>query len=81
MFEEEAEKPENPKVEGQTVRVGMEGITKCNGINFGTFQGRYIQGNGCRKLISCGGEIKNSMMELLQSMLAGQKNCSDEDLG
>ena len=81
MFVKGSGKPENPKVEGQTVRAGMEGIMKCNGINFGTFQAGYIQGNGFRKLISCGGDITKSMMELLQSMPAGQKNCSDKDLG
>ena len=32
MFEEEAAKPENSKVEGQTVRAGMEGIMEYNGI-------------------------------------------------
>ena len=32
MFEEEAAKPENSKVEGQTVRAGMEGIMKDNGM-------------------------------------------------
>ena len=45
MFEEEAEKPENSKVEGQTVREGMEGTMKDNGIDFGTFQVGDIQGN------------------------------------
>ena len=29
----------------------------------------------------CGGEITKYMLEFLQSMLAGQKNCSDEDIG
>ena len=38
MFEDEAEKPENSKVEGQTARAGMEGIMKDNGINFGAFR-------------------------------------------
>ena len=38
MFEEEAAKPENSKVEGQTVRVGMESIMKDNGIKFGAFR-------------------------------------------
>ena len=32
MFEEEAAKPENSKVEGQTVRSGMEGVMKDNRI-------------------------------------------------
>ena len=30
MFEEETAKPENSKVEGNTVRAGMEGIMKDN---------------------------------------------------
>ena len=37
MFEEEAGKPDNSKVEGQKVRSGMEGIMKDNRINFGAF--------------------------------------------
>ena len=37
MFEEEAGKPENSKVEGQTVRAGMEGVMKDDGIYFGAF--------------------------------------------
>ena len=32
MFEEEAAKPENSKVEGHTVRVGMERVMKDHGI-------------------------------------------------
>ena len=55
MFEEGAEKPENSKVERQTVRVGMEGIMKDNGIDFGAFRVGDIQGNGSRKQMSCGG--------------------------
>ena len=35
MFEKEAAKPENSKVEVQTVRAGMEGVMKDNGIKFG----------------------------------------------
>ena len=68
MFEEEAGKPENSKVEGHTVRAGMEGIMKGNGIEFGAFRARDIQGNGCRKLMSCRGEITKSIPEFLQSM-------------
>ena len=68
MFEEEALKLENSKVEGQTVRVGMEGIMKDNGIDFGAFRAGDIQGNGCRKLMSCGREITKSMTEFLQSV-------------
>ena len=55
MFEEEAAKPENSKVEGQTVRAGMEGIMKDNVIDFGAFRVGDIQGNGSRKQMSCGG--------------------------
>ena len=53
MFEEEAAKPENSKVEGQTLRAGVEGVMKDNGIKFGAFWAGDMQGNGCRKLISC----------------------------
>ena len=67
IFEEEAVKPENSKVEGQTSKAGMEGIMKDNGIDFGAFQAGDIQGNVCRKLMSCGGDITNSMTEFLQS--------------
>ena len=38
MFEKEAAKPENSKVEVQTVRAGMEGVMKDNGIKFGAFR-------------------------------------------
>ena len=31
--------------------------------------------------MSCGGEIEKYMTELLQSMSAEQKNCSDEEIG
>ena len=81
MFEEEATKPENSKVEGHTLIAGMEGVMKDNGIEFGEFRAGDIQGNGCRKLMSCGGEITKYMAEFLQSMPAGQKNCSDEEIG
>ena len=37
-FEEEAEKPENSKVERQTVRSGTEGVMNDNGIEFGAFR-------------------------------------------
>ena len=40
-----------------------------------------IQGNGCRKLMRCGGEITKYMTEFLQSMPEGKKNCSDEEIG
>ena len=81
MFEEEATKPENSKVEGQTLIAVMEGVMKDNGIEFGAFWAGYIQGNGCRKLMSCGGEITKYMEEFLRSMPAVQKNCSDEEIG
>ena len=81
MFEEVAAKPDNSKVEGQKVRSAMEGVMKDNGIKFGAFQAGYIQGNGCRKLMSCGVGITKYMTEFLQSMPPGQKNCSDEDIG
>ena len=47
MFEEETAKPENSKVEGNTVRAGMEGIMKDNGFEFGAFLMGDIQGHGC----------------------------------
>ena len=53
MFEEEAAKLDTSKVEGQTVRAGMEDVMKDNGIKFRAFQAGDIQGNGCRKLMSC----------------------------
>ena len=81
MFEEEVAKRKNSKVERQTVRAGMEGVMKDNGIEFGAFWAGDIQGNGCRKLISCGGEITKYITEFLQSMPAGQKKFSDEDIG
>ena len=68
-------------MEGQTVRAGMEVIMKDNGIDFGEFRAGDIQGNGCWKLMSCGGEITKSMAEFLQSMPEGQKYCSNEDIG
>ena len=68
MFEEEAAKPENSKLEGQTVIAGMESVVKDNVIKFGAFWAGDIQGNGCRKLMSCGGDIIKSMTDFLQSM-------------
>ena len=68
-------------MEGQTLRAGMEGVMKYNGIKFGAFRAGDIQGNGRRKLMSCGGGITKYMTEFLQSMPAGQKNCSDEEIG
>ena len=58
MFEEESSKPQNSRVEGQTVRQGMQGVMKYNGIEFGAFRAGDIQGDGCRKLMSCGGVYK-----------------------
>ena len=57
-------------MEGQTVRAGMEGIMKDNGIDFGEFQAVDIQGNECQKLMSCGGGITKSMTDFLQSIPA-----------
>ena len=54
---------------------------KDNGIEFSAFRAGGIQGNGCWKLISCGGEITKYMTEFLHSMPVGQKNCSDKDIG
>ena len=68
IFEQEELKPENTKVEGQTVRVGMEDIMKYNGINFGQFRVGDIQGGRCRKVMSFGEEIPKSMTEFLQSI-------------
>ena len=73
LFEEEAEKPDNSKFEAQTVRAGMEGVMKDNGIKLGAFRVGDIQGNGCGKLMSRGGEITKYMTEFLQSMPSGQK--------
>ena len=70
MFEEKAEKPENSKVEGKTVRVGMEGIMNDNKIDFGTFWAGDIHRNRCRKLMSCGVETTKSRTEFLHSMPA-----------
>ena len=54
---------------------------KDNGIDFGAFWAGDMQGNGCRKLMSCGGYITKYMTEFLQSMTVGQKNCSEKDIG
>ena len=54
---------------------------KDNIIEFGAFRAGDIQGNGCRKLMSCGGEITKYVMEFLQSLPEGQNNCSDEVIG
>ena len=56
----------------------MEVVMKDNGIDFGAFRAVDIQGNGCRKLMSCGGEITKYMREFLHSMPASEKHCSDE---
>ena len=68
-------------MEGQIVRAGMEVVMKDNGIEFSAFRVGDIQGNGCRKLMSCGEEITKYMTEFLQIMPAGQKNCIDEEIG
>ena len=81
MFGEEAAITENSKVDRQTARAGMEGVMKDNRIKFGAFRAGDIHGNGCRKLMSCGGEITKYMTELLQIMPAGKKNFSDEEIG
>ena len=68
-------------MEGQTVRAIMEGVMKDNIIEFGSFRAGDIQGNGCRKLMSCVGDITKYMTYFLHSMPAGHKNCSDEEIG
>ena len=55
-------------MEGYTVRYGMEVVMKDNGMEFGAFRVGDIQGNGCRKLMSCGGEITKYMTEFQQSI-------------
>ena len=81
MSEEEAVKTDNSKVEGQTVRAGMEGIMKDNGIDLGVFRAGDIQGNGCQKLMSYGGQITKIMTDFLQIMPAGKNICSEEEIG
>ena len=73
MSEEEAAKPDNSKVEGQTVRAGMKVFMKDNRIESGAFQAGVIQGNGCQKLMSCRGEITKYMTDFLKYMPAGKK--------
>ena len=46
-------------------RDAIENVMKDNGIKFGAFQAGDIQGNGYRKLMSCGGEITKYMTEFL----------------
>ena len=62
-------------MEVQTVRAIMQGVMKDNVIKFGAFRAGDIQGNVCRKLMMCGGEITKYMTEFLQIMPVGQKNC------
>ena len=59
----------------------MKSVMKDNRIEFGACWAGDIQGNGYWKLMSCGGEIKNSMTEFLQSMPSGLKICSYEEIG
>ena len=80
MFEEEVAKPDHSKVEGQTVRAGMEDVMKDNGIEFGAFRAGDIQGDGCRELMIFGGEIKKYMTEFLHSMPAGHKYFNEEEI-
>ena len=54
---------------------------KDNGIKFGAFRAGDIQGNGCRNLMSSGGEITKYMTEFQQSIPEEQKNCSAEEIG
>ena len=81
LFDTEGSKPENSKLEGQTIRAGMEIIMKDYGIYFGSFQGGDIQRNGCRKIMSCGGQITKTIKDFLQSMPAGKKICDDQEIG
>ena len=67
-------------MDGHTVREVMEGVMKDNRIEFGAFRAGDIQGNGCRKLMSFGGEITKYITEFLQSMPEGQKNYSDKEI-
>ena len=80
IFEEEAVKPDNSKVEGQTVRSGMEGVMKDNRIEFGSFRAGDIQWNGCQKLRGFGGEITKYMTQFLHSMPAGHKYFNKEEI-
>jgi predicted nucleic acid-binding Zn-ribbon protein len=50
-FDKEAKKPENGKAEGQSMRDSLESIMKENGLNFGDYNGRDMQGNACREFL------------------------------
>jgi hypothetical protein len=50
-FDEEAKKPEKCKAEGQPMRDSLESIMKENGLNFGDYNGRDMQGNACREFL------------------------------
>ena len=67
-------------MEGQTVREGIEGIIKHNGIDFGAFRAGDIEGNGCQNQMRCVGDITKSMTEILQSMVGGKKNAATRRL-
>jgi hypothetical protein len=50
-FDEEAKKPENSKALGQPLREAFEAVMKENGLAFGEYNGRDMQGNTCRNFL------------------------------
>ena len=50
-FEKEAKMPENSKAEGQPLREAFESVMKENGLDFGEYNGRDMQGNACRDFL------------------------------
>jgi hypothetical protein len=66
-FDEEAKDLENSKAEGQPTRVSLESVMKENGLDFGEYQGRDMQGNACREFL----EKRVKIFDGMQSYVFG----------
>jgi hypothetical protein len=76
-FDEEAKKPENGKAEGQPMRDSLESIMKENGLNFGDYNGRDMQGNACRDFLEKRVSIFAGMEALVFNLPEEQQSETD----
>jgi hypothetical protein len=77
-FDEEAKQPENSRALGQPVRDALESVMKQNGLDFGEYNGRDMQGNACRHFLEMRVEILDVMESYVVSLPEEQK-CETDD--
>jgi hypothetical protein len=79
-FEKEAKMPENSKAEGQPLREAFESVMKENGLDFGEYNGRDMQGNACRDFLEKRVAIFYGMESYVLSLPEEHKGETDDNI-